>query len=191
MPFQFDPQAYGPRVALLLSEERIPPLGPGTPNDAMRAHLDALTADSLFSGSTPKDCSMAEACIAGLWLYHDFLDRSHTISQSISTTTGSYWHGIMHRREPDFGNSAYWFRRVGSHPIFPALARGANEIGLAANPLKQAAWLVEAVQWDPFKFIDSCEACYSTPGTDQMVCRRVSLLEWRLLFDYCCQEALG
>lgn len=43
--------------------------------------------------------------------------RSHTVSQGIEGTTGSYWHGIMHRREGDFSNSHYWFNKVGGHPV--------------------------------------------------------------------------
>lgn len=59
---------------------------------------------------------------AGLWMYIDDLERSHTVSQSIPDATGSYWHGIMHRREGDFGNSHYWFRRVGAHPAMEKIA---------------------------------------------------------------------
>ena len=59
---------------------------------------------------------------AGLWLYADQLNRSHDVSQTIETPTGSYWHAIMHRREGDYGNSHYWFRRVGKHPAMRALA---------------------------------------------------------------------
>ena len=54
---------------------------------------------------------------AALCLYVDDLERSHTESQQLSDATGSYWHGIMHRREGDFGNSHYWFARVGAHPV--------------------------------------------------------------------------
>ena len=58
---------------------------------------------------------------AALWLYVDELDRSHEISQNIKDATGSYWHGIMHRREGDFSNSHYWFTRAGIHPAMLAL----------------------------------------------------------------------
>ena len=53
---------------------------------------------------------MAACCLAGVWLLHDYLDESHTISQRIDTPSGSFWHGIMHRREGDFSNAKYWFR---------------------------------------------------------------------------------
>lgn len=59
---------------------------------------------------------------AALWLLAGDLDRSHQISQSIETPSGSYWHGIMHRREGDFSNSKYWFRRAGNHPTYRVLA---------------------------------------------------------------------
>jgi hypothetical protein len=57
---------------------------------------------------------------AALWLYVDELDKSHRLAQQIEDQTGSYWHGIMHRREGDFSNSHYWFNKVGQHP---AMAR--------------------------------------------------------------------
>lgn len=189
--FRFDPSNYGGVAARLLAEERLPPLGPGRENSAARADLEALTPESLFGPARVKDSAMAAACISGLWLYHDYLDRAHTISQSIHTTTGSYWHGIMHRREPDFGNAGYWFQRVGDHAIFPALAEAARELAAAAGPLKQAAWLANAARWEPFRFIDLCAACYSNEDAEARVCRRVGLEEWRLLFDFSYRKAIG
>jgi hypothetical protein len=50
---------------------------------------------------------------AGLWLYVDELDRSHAISQNLHSSLGAAWHGVMHRREGDFANAKYWFRRAG------------------------------------------------------------------------------
>src|SRR4051794_8266140 len=57
----------------------------------------------------------ASALLSGLWLWHDFLDESHGISQSIHSATGSFWHAIMHRREGDFGNSKYWYAKCLNH----------------------------------------------------------------------------
>ena len=32
-----------------------------------------------------------QAMLSGLWLWHDWLDSSHTISQSLHGATGSFW----------------------------------------------------------------------------------------------------
>lgn len=94
--------------------------------------FDALPLDSAMGhlvGSTPQQTALVEQILqhpalaqrpelaTGLWLYVDNLERSHTISQEIHSTTGSYWHGIMHRREGDFSNSRYWHRRAAGHPL--------------------------------------------------------------------------
>ena len=77
--------------------------------------LDALTIDSAFAHAHVVDQDMAQCCFAAVWLLHDELDQSHRISQDVDTPTGSFWHGIMHRREGDFSNSKYWFARIGRH----------------------------------------------------------------------------
>src|SRR5712692_4831516 len=119
---------YSTAINDLLRDQRLAPLGPGTPNTSARSRLTALTDESLLAPHPVRDAEMAAACRAGLWLYHDFLDEAHTISQEIHTPTGSYWHGLMHRREPDFANAAYWFRKVGAHPIFDSLGSAAQQI---------------------------------------------------------------
>lgn len=102
--------------------------------------------------------------LSGLWLYVDDLDRSHTLSQNIHTSTGSYWHAIMHRREGDFWNSKYWFRKVGEHPV----------IGLLG--------------YDPFDFVDRCEA---DKGKNTLELLELQRKEWRTLFDWSLKEASG
>jgi hypothetical protein len=59
---------------------------------------------------------------AGLWLQCGFWDEAHSVAQDLHTATGSYWHAILHRAEPDEFNAGYWFRKIGSHPVLGQMA---------------------------------------------------------------------
>jgi len=167
-----------PPLANFWAIERLPELGPGTPNVAMRPALAALTPETAFPVVADREAALA--CISGLWLYHDFLDESHTTSQDLPSWFGSYWHGIMHRREPDASNAKYWFHRVEPNPVYESLATEASELGLT----------LKGGKWDPFAFVDECER-HRGRGTDaEMTCRRVQLREMQLLFDWCYGEAV-
>jgi hypothetical protein len=97
-----------------------------------------------------------------LWLYVDDLDRSHTISQGIDGSTGAYWHGIMHRREGDFGNSHYWMRQAAAHP----LRRSHPEL-------------------DPDALIDAVAAARGSDKPDLVARQRA---EWKTLFEWCAAQ---
>jgi hypothetical protein len=165
-----------------LIDGRLMPLGPGTPNAEMRPQLQALS-DMLLDKA--KDLDFALACMSGLWLYHDFLDESHSISQDLHTIEGSYWHAIMHRREPDYWNSKYWFKRVGSHPIYPEL----NQAIL--NLAKGRMWptFLNSETWDPEGFVDLCEKQADPSMMAHEFCRRIQRIEWGMLFTYCHERA--
>ena len=143
----------------------------------VRPLLDALD-DSSFAPHA--DRRMADACRAGLWLAFDFLDESHRISQDIDTPEGSFWHAIMHRREPDASNSKYWWRRVGAHPIFAEMAKAAAELSHGRAD----------AGWDPFAFVDRCEAARDTGSAEEQACRLVQRAEWELLFAWCYGRAM-
>src|SRR5262245_32813357 len=102
---------YGPGIAALI-DDRLPDLGPGAPNLLAKDQLLALVFNRTLGRKKIVDHQAARCCVSALWLWHDFLEESHSISQEIDSADGSYWHGIMHRREPDYGNAKYWFRRV-------------------------------------------------------------------------------
>ncbi len=141
--------------------------------------------EQAFAPRPIQDHEMAEACLAGLWLYHDYLNESHQISQGIETPSGSYWHGLMHRREPDFDNAKYWFRRVGQHSIFPALRAAAAELAAPVELQSAARFLATEPAWDPFAFTDLCESCLAGRSSHTLLCEQIQQREWELLFDYC------
>jgi hypothetical protein len=172
----FDLSKYDPRVGQILAldgaGERLMPLASGT--------CSSPEAYELLKGSSARDLfphgRAPEAALAGLYLYFSCLDEAHTIAQSVETPEGSFWHGIMHRQEPDPGNAGYWFRRVGKHTIFPALNKAAQALGYLTGST-----------WDPIAFIDACEDARRDPGSErERLMQKVQLAEWQLLFDYCC-----
>jgi hypothetical protein len=187
----FDPPAYGPRFAPLVAEERRNALVFGRPNPAAGPLLKALDRSEAFAPHAVKDRAMAECCLAGLWLYHDYFDESHRISQDIPSATGSYWHSILHRREPDGWNSKYWLDRTGRHPVFPELQDAARGLAAWEAPRPETRFLVEQAQWDPYRFVDLCEACRAGQSPAEDLCRRIQEAEWRLLFDFCYRRAIG
>lgn len=172
-----------------IDPERLNELGPGRPNRPLYDQLSQLSPADLFTDCRVTDRDMAACCLSGLWLWNDFLDESHTLSQSIETTSGSYWHGMMHRREPDYSNGKYWFRRVGQHDIFPALASAARELAAARGASRSARFLAENTEWDPFAFIDLCQQIARGKADDELLCREIARAEWQLLFQHCYEHA--
>jgi hypothetical protein len=168
----FLPESYGPDVSNLLALD-----GSGVrPMDLFphsctseNARETLLRADPRVLFPTARD---PESALSGLFLYFSCLKEAHDLLHHFDTVEGAYWHGIMHRMEGDAYNAGYWFRRIGEHPVFPALARKAGELGYANGRA-----------WDPLAFIRFCEA--SSRTKDEDLARRVQLAEWQLLFDYC------
>lgn len=101
------------------------------------------------------------ALVSALWLYVDELDLSHRVSQTLPDVTGSFWHGIMHRREGDFSNSHHWFHKAGHHPAMKLIPG-----------------------YDAHAFIDRVEAAHRQ-GQAPAELVELQRREWRALFQWC------
>lgn len=160
-------------------------LGPGpragvqSESELNRALDKALQASALSTNNK-------QLIRALLLLWHDHLDPAHVIAQSIENADGAFVHGIMHRREPDFSNAAYWFRRVERHPAFEPLAE--RVLGMIAgkkeSPLQH---LVAKRIWDPFAFIKDCEYAKRHALPDGHL-RDVQRIESEVLLDWLCAD---
>src|SRR5271170_1822118 len=136
----------------------------GTPPLA-RKLLEGVGPEQLLSG-TAGSSGAGSAMLAGLWLWHDGLEESHRISQSISDSTGSFWHAIMHRREGDFSNSKYWYARAVGHPVLATLA---GSVGPLVNraPADKSLLRIVATGWNPNAFVDFVESVSADEGNER------------------------
>lgn len=126
-------------------------------------------ADSLVSGRGNRhQRAAANACLAGLWLRHGFLEESHEISQQLDTPEGAFWHAIMHRLEGDYSNAKYWYRQVGSHPATSAIAKHLGS------------------PWDANAWVDDCRKYATGSDPNQRATHEdMARIEWEELFHHC------
>lgn len=168
--------------------ERCPQAGAGRETIGCGLSAAMLTA-AVDSGLAGVRVSVSERkCItSGILLLWDFLNESHEISQTMegrgNPRTADYWHGMMHRREPDAGNAAYWFRRVGSHPAFDSLTlnldRWMQEIGASEDERTLAkSKIIANGSLDPFALVELSTQALRKPGQiEDRTLRRIQYLE--------------
>src|SRR6266404_532173 len=140
----------------LLLTSQLPDLGPGPRADVMSDAELNRALDGLFRAvQIPFENQQLVRALLLLW--HDHLDAAHVIAQEIDNADGAFVHGIMHRREPDYGNAKYWFRRVGKHPALPQIAARVG-VSLGAKGGDDVfRKLVRQGEWDLFAFVDLCQ----------------------------------
>lgn len=171
----WNPALYGPEAARLLAlagdgRRLMPLVSPRSTDKELAAELDRPSRAIFPRAARP------EAAHAGLWLYFGFFEESHEIAQDLKTADGSYWHGILHRMEPDPWNAGYWFDRVGQHSVYPEVNAAAKELGYKT-----------ASRWDAKAFVAACD---DVNASNQELLEQVQLAEWQILFHYCAKAEL-
>jgi hypothetical protein len=173
--------------------ERLPDSGPGRPllsTSVLRAAIGRVISSLR---PNPVDAKCLEA---GLWLLWDHLDESHTVSQSLegkgSPRSADYWHGIMHRREPDPGNAAWWARRYAGHPALEELGTHLQswlqELAVEPDILECSGRLLSRSTFDSIAMIELSTAARQDPGSvDDRTCRIVQYLEILNLLSWSCE----
>ena len=169
----------------LLTAGGLPELGPGPrpgvlPQGELNEDIDSLL-------QTTELPPAARNLIRGLvLLWHDHMEPAHEIAQGVENDDGSFLHGILHRREPDYGNAAYWFRRVGRHSCYPKIAeRVAVFLESKKEPVLRKK-LIPDGGWDPFSFIELCEEAVGRESTDAQTqtLREIQGIESEAFLEY-------
>ena len=166
------------QIKILLATSEPPELGPGPrPGVRPQSELEA-ELESILRATTVPEISR-ELLRALVLLWHDHLDEAHTISQAIENSDGSFIHAIVHRREPDFANSNYWWRRVGRHPAFPQIAQRVTTLLSQRGESELLTRLVTRGEWQPSAFVAACEK-----GERGDILREIQRLEFEVLLEH-------
>ncbi len=178
-----DPDLFSEPLASIIARyasEMLPLTRSGDCDRTQAESLRKAGATALF-----RNARHPEAALSGLMLLMGCWEASHQVAQEMEDREAAYWHAILHRMEPDAGNSAYWFRRTGEHPIFPDLHRVTSEI---LERRSEIGWRLKP-KWDPLQFIEWCEEARKKPHSEkERIAREIQQAEWELLFEWC---ALG
>ena len=138
-----------------------------------RAVRDAGKDDLIPAGNVDFITEADLALVRGLLLYGiDDLPPAHAVFQEDHTGVGSYTHGMLHRREGDFDNARYWFRRAGKLGFFSDLHGAASRV--SANMGRQ-------VSWDPYLLTGLCEQASRGDEVLRDECRALVRAEWECL----------
>ncbi len=139
-------------------------------------------SDEIISGGKPIADPKVFALVRGALLNAvDALDAAHRIFQDDSSDLGSYWHGVMHRREGDFDNARYWFRRAGRLLISDTLHGAAAQV--SPNMAKQNSW-------DAYLLTGMCEQAKFGDIEAIPECLRLQRIEFDELLSYCWRKSV-
>ena len=140
--------------------------------EACKPLFDALPLERAMSTLTaqpPTNLNLVESVLShtsmsgktslaiGIRMYVDDIHGAHALCQDVNTTSVSYWHAIMHRREPDYSNSRYWHRLAAGHPLLTQSPNGIVPQVEAANG-KESPELLKLQRQEWLNLFEHCAA---------------------------------
>lgn len=137
------------------------------PSDQLTRHVEELCDKAMKTSGTIVCPASLALFRGGLFYALDALDAAHAIFQEDSSPEGSYWHGILHRREGDFWNAKYWLQRAGRLPVLKALP-----------------------EFEPVQFVNRCERASLRAGArDPEELLKLQRTEWDYLLRAAFEKA--
>jgi len=163
----------------------LPELGPGPRANVLPEAALNESVKQLFQ-TIPSPPETQELVHGLILLWHDHLDAAHGIAQEIENADGSFLHGIVHRREPDYGNAKYWFRRAGPHACFLEIVRRVTALPALKASRDLSVKLAPQGEWDAFAFIDLCEQSEKAGAADAttQALREIQGIESEVLLEH-------
>ena len=172
-----------------LKENLLPPPGPHLRSSARHAQTPEPTIRDRIREQV--GVQAPPALIALVLLWHDHAEAAHTLVQNDSSPEGCLVHAWVHRLEPDYGNAAYWFRRVGLHPLYEDLNTRTLELVRSAPPGLWSEALTNRPAWDPIALLRLWEQAASDPNPQSVdTCLQMQRMEFEGLFDLLTQQSL-
>jgi hypothetical protein len=158
-----------------------------TPRPDLMNRLNGSSIEDLFNPVKIYDTDLALAVKSGLYIWNDCMDESHAIAQNIKAAEGSYFHAIIHRREPDYWNSGYWFRKTGDHPVFGLIHDFVSDSAEIELPTP----LNSLPKWDWQIFNNLCEQAVKSGNPNDSILTSIQLTEIVFLITHSYRHAIA
>lgn len=188
-----------------LPQERRPMSPEGVRHRFLKSYLDRTDPGTLFSGGHSEPGG--RLLLAGLHQKNDDLEACHGLCQEVGRESAcaeaSYWHGIVHRREPDFANARGWFKKASRLGALAEIYRDAiaflqrvlqvPDYGAARETAHRLVQHLQSREsWDPLYFVDLCEACMEGGAAEEArLLAEVQEVEFNAMFDWTYRMATG
>ena len=175
-------------IAQQLDARETPPLSPKsvwneTISQQLQSDDETLFGMEIVRAFAPSDAAAntrRALCRAALFLWNDDLDAAHKIVQPRDdNATANFLHAVIHRRERDFSNALYWWRKTGAHPLL-------SKIGLAARDADGAREYSQLFgRDDVFNAAAFTQLCEKSAPPNEEVLRRIQAIELESIYQFC------